>query len=125
MKRLIAESYMLLVNVELLMRIHDLQAVHSLVRKSKVSNPRGHAEVSAQDLCRSIDLACVLYIKRVLCLQRSAASTILLRRHGYRAEMVIGARMLPFKSHAWVEVDGVIVNDKPYMGDIYRVLERC
>jgi hypothetical protein len=39
--------------------------------------------------------------------------------------MVIGAQMLPFKSHAWVEIGGSIVNDKPYMLDIYQVLERC
>jgi hypothetical protein len=39
--------------------------------------------------------------------------------------MVIGAQVLPFKSHAWVEVDGRVVNDKPYIPEIYRVLERC
>jgi hypothetical protein len=39
--------------------------------------------------------------------------------------MVIGAQILPFRSHAWVEIGGVVVNDKPYMPDIYRFLERC
>jgi hypothetical protein len=72
-----------------------------------------------------MDLACVFYPKSVLCLQRSAATTLLLRRHGIRAELVIGAQMLPFKSHAWVEVEGTVVNDKPYMREIYQVLERC
>jgi hypothetical protein len=72
-----------------------------------------------------MDLACVFYFKHVMCLQRSAATTLLLRRHGLRAELVIGAHILPFKSHAWTEIDGVVVNDKPYMMDIYRVLERC
>src|SRR6267142_2468310 len=28
--------------------------------------------------------------------------------------MVIGAQQMPFKAHAWVEVDGRVVNDKPY-----------
>jgi Transglutaminase-like superfamily len=60
-----------------------------------------------------------------MCLQRSAATTLLMRRHGWEAEMVIGVQLLPFKSHAWVESKGVIVNDKPYMLDIYHVLERC
>ena len=60
-----------------------------------------------------------------MCLQRSAATTLLLRRHGLHAELVIGAQILPFKSHAWTEIGGVVVNDKPYMMDIYRVLERC
>jgi transglutaminase superfamily protein len=72
-----------------------------------------------------MDLACVLYFKRVLCLQRSAATTLLLRRYGWRAEMVTGVQILPFASHAWVEIEGTVVNDKPYMLDIYQVLERC
>jgi hypothetical protein len=32
--------------------------------------------------------------------------------------------MFPFRSHAWVEIDGVVVNDKPYMLDIYQILDR-
>jgi hypothetical protein len=39
--------------------------------------------------------------------------------------MVIGAQLLPFKSHAWVEVDGGVVGDKAYMREIYQPLERC
>jgi hypothetical protein len=70
-----------------------------------------------------MDLACVFFPKRVLCLQRSAATTLLLRRYGIQAEMVIGAQMLPFKSHAWVESAGVVINDRPYMREIYQVLE--
>jgi hypothetical protein len=48
-----------------------------------------------------------------------------LRKHGVRAEMVIGAQMRPFRSHAWVEVNGAVVNDKPYMREIYQILENC
>jgi len=33
--------------------------------------------------------------------------------------------MLPFRSHAWCEINGNVVNDKPYMLDVYTVLERC
>lgn len=83
------------------------------------------APCQPEQLCHVIDLACVFYFKQVLCLQRSAATTLLLRRHGWNAEMVIGAQLLPFKSHAWVEIQGVVVNDKPYMQEIYQVLERC
>jgi hypothetical protein len=72
-----------------------------------------------------MDLACVLYFKRVFCLQRSSATTILLRRYGWRAEMVTGAQISPFEFHAWTEVNHLIVNDKPYLHEIYQVLERC
>jgi hypothetical protein len=39
--------------------------------------------------------------------------------------MVLGAQLLPFRAHAWVEVDGAVVNDKPYIHEIYQVLDRC
>jgi hypothetical protein len=125
MKPLVAESYLLLIQIDLMMRFGDLRSIHTLVRKSEIGNTNGHAVPSVLDLCQGMDLACVFYVKKVLCLQRSAATTLLLRRYGYKAEMVIGAQMLPFKSHAWVEANGAIVNDKPYMLDIYHILERC
>jgi hypothetical protein len=80
---------------------------------------------SSEDLCRAMNLACVFYFKRVLCLQRSAATTLLLRRYGLKAEMLTGVQILPLEAHAWVEIQGTIVNDTPYMHDIYQVLERC
>jgi hypothetical protein len=125
MKRLIAESYLLLVQIDLIMRFGDLQSIHTLVRKSETGNTKGHTDPSIHDLCHGMDLSCVFYIKKVQCLQRSAATTLLLRRYGHQAAMVIGAQMLPFKSHAWVEIDGAVVNDKPYMREIYQVLECC
>jgi hypothetical protein len=39
--------------------------------------------------------------------------------------MVIGAQQMPFKAHAWVEVAGQVVNDKPYTPEMYAVLDRC
>jgi hypothetical protein len=38
---------------------------------------------------------------------------------------VIGAQPLPFKAHAWVEIDDRIINDKPYLREIYSVLDCC
>jgi hypothetical protein len=80
---------------------------------------------TAEQLCHAMDLACVLYFKVVLCHQRSVATTMLLRRWGLPAEFVIGARIIPFEPHAWVELDRVVINDKPYVNQIYRQLERC
>ena len=124
MKQIVLESWLLLLYFEFVMRFRSLKVLHEIVRNEKVRRTGSSSRPSA-DLCHAVDLVCVFYFKRVMCLQRSAAATILLRRHGWQAEMVVGAQMLPFKSHAWVEIRGAIVNDKPYMLDIYHVLERC
>jgi hypothetical protein len=124
-KRLVIESWLLLLYFEFVLALRDFKALHRLVRDEQTRPVAPSAHFPSEDLCHAVDLACVLFFRPVLCLQRSAATTILLRRHGWEAEMVIGAHMLPFKSHAWVEIHGKVANDKPYMLDIYRVLERC
>jgi hypothetical protein len=125
MKRFVLESWLLLLYFEFIMRFRDFRALREIVRKKKIQPVNNRALPSSADLCHAVDLSCVFYFKQVMCLQRSAATTLLFRRHGWEAEMVIGAQVLPFKSHAWVEIKGAVVNDKPYMMDIYRVLERC
>ena len=89
--------------------------------------PVGRAAVSevSERVCAAVDMACIWYWKEVLCLQRSAATTRLLRQHGVLAQMTIGAQQTPFRAHAWVEVDGRVVNDRPYVRETYRVLDRC
>ena len=121
----IIQSYLLLLRVELVLCNCGLGALHGLVRNKRFHHFDRNRQGNIEGLCHAVDLACAFYPKRVLCLQRAAATTMLLRRHGYEAAMLIGAQMLPFKSHAWVEVNGNVVNDKPYMHEIYQVLERC
>lgn len=125
MTRLLLEAYLLLLRLEWEMRLGDLQSLHNIVRGRKVAKARWRSPASLDALNHAIDLACVFYFKQVLCLQRSAATTLLLRRHGHAAEMVFGVQLVPFKSHAWVEVNAQVVNDKPYVRDIYGELERC
>jgi hypothetical protein len=80
---------------------------------------------SVDEICAAVDVACIWYWKEALCLQRSAATACLLKHCGVSAQMVIGVQQMPFKAHAWVEVDRRVVNDKPYMPEMYAVLDRC
>jgi hypothetical protein len=124
MRRQVLESWLLLLYFDGVMRLSAFNRLHGIVRKQKI-RPTEKVYETSEQLCHAVDLACVFYFKRVQCLQRSAATTVLLRRHGWKAEMVLGAQLLPFMSHAWVEIEGRVVNDKPYMPEIFQVLERC
>jgi hypothetical protein len=124
MNKLVLESWLLLLYFDCVVFFRDFKRLHEIVRVQSVLSA-AKMEHTTEELCHAVDLACVFYLKRALCLQRSAATAVLLRRHGWRAEMVVGAQMLPFMSHAWVEIDGRVVNDKPYMAEIFQVLERC
>jgi transglutaminase superfamily protein len=117
-------AYMELAYFELYLARGNFAALYEAVRAHPVAK-RTPDVLAPEDVSRAVDLACVFYPKEASCLQRSAAITCLLRRRGVRAQLVLGAQLMPFKSHAWVEVDELVVNDKPYMHEIYGVLDRC
>jgi hypothetical protein len=124
MSVLLIESYGLLLQTDWRLRWGALGSLHDLVKSEPIRDRARCRPIVLSELLQAIDLACVFYLKQVLCLQRSAATVLLLRRYGLKAELIIGAQTLPFKSHAWVETDGVVLNDKPYMREIYRPIER-
>jgi hypothetical protein len=117
-------AYWELLSLEYSMLRQDFAAIYERVRNTPVGIP-ARATVTAGQICRAVDLASALYLKQARCLQRSAATTCLLKKCGFPAEMVVGVQQIPFLAHAWVELDGRVVNDKPYMSEIYRILSRC
>ena len=120
----IVQALYCLLRTDWLMWRGGLPAVHNRLKQIS-SSAGGSSRFEAERMCRAVDIACVLYFKRALCLQRSAATAMLLRHHRHPAELVIGAQILPFKAHAWVELHGQVINDVPYISQLYRELERC
>jgi len=121
---LVLRAYLKLLLFDCYLLRGNFHALHNKVRRHLLRRwPL--TQVGTNQVCAAADMACIWYWKEVLCLQRSAATACLLKECGVMAEMVIGVQQLPFKSHAWVEVDGKVVSDKPYMRDMYAVIERC
>jgi hypothetical protein len=76
-------------------------------------------------VCAAVNYACIWYPKQALCLQRSFVTTYLLRKCGVPAQLVLGAQVLPFKAHAWVEVEGRAINETSNVQTTYGVWDRC
>jgi len=121
---LVVRAFLELLYFEVYMVRGNFAALHDRVRKSPIKT-RALKHEAVERICSAVDMACILYFKEALCLQRSAATACLLKKYGVTAQMVIGAQQMPFKAHAWVEVDGRVVNDKPYIPEMYAVLDRC
>lgn len=102
----------------------NFAVLYSAVRYYPIA-AKSPTEGMVTHICRAVDIACMAYWKNVMCFQRSAATVCLLRGSGVGAKMVLGAQQVPFKSHAWVEVDTRIVNDKPYIAELYPILDKC
>jgi hypothetical protein len=124
MSFLVLRAYLMLVYFDLYLIRGNFSVLHKKVREYPMSRVIGFP-TATERVCAAVDIACIWYWKEVLCLQRSAATACLLRGYGVAAQLVIGAQQMPFKAHAWVEVDGRIVNDKPYMREMYAVLDQC
>lgn len=121
---LILKAYVLLIYFDIYLAQGNFAALHKMVRTHPTRGNEPSADTTER-ICSAVDMACIWYWKEVRCLQRSAATTCLLRRHGVPARMVIGVQLSPFKAHAWVEVAKRVVNDRSYTPEMYSVLDRC
>lgn len=97
---------------------HQIRTVLSTLRRG--ARPATHAEAkAARDTVVAVSLTCAA---REGCLPRSLATVLLCRLQGRWPTWSVGARRLPpFAAHAWVEADGVMV-DEDYPPDYFRTL---
>src|SRR3974390_1761923 len=105
MSFLLLKAYLKLIHFDLYLVRSNFAALYDKVRNYPVGARTPDLD-AVKRINLAIDTACIWYWKEVLCLQRSAATACLLKRYGVPAQMVIGAQHMPFKAHAWVEVDG-------------------
>src|SRR5690242_17944320 len=85
-----------------LCRLLGFKVLRLWILNTRVSSRR--RDYDALDLVRpAVRDASVFYWKRVHCLQRSAVVTLMLRRRGVPATLVIGYQPSPVQWHAWVE----------------------
>jgi hypothetical protein len=123
MTLLVLKGYLKLICFDFYLARRDFEALYRKVRNYPVAE-RPTLPPAVERVCAAVDTACIWYWKEVLCLQRSAATACLLKRFGFPAQLVIGAQQMPFRAHAWVEVDRRVVNDRPYTPEMYAVLDR-
>jgi hypothetical protein len=93
-----------------------------LVRGCRESGRR--RSKSPEHIFDAVNLAACLYFKQVHCWERSVVTVRLLRKYCIPCRLVIGYRPSPFFSHAWVEIDGRLVNDLPGYAEQLRVLHK-
>lgn len=111
----------MLVAFDFLMKLKGYGALHSLVRRWPC---RSSPTTDVTRVVSAVDRAARWYLKTAWCLQRSAVTACLLRRAGHRAALVLGVSQMPFAAHAWVELEGSVVNDRVERISRYVVIDR-
>lgn len=117
-------AFLALGTTDILLKLVSFSSLYNTVKGWPVNSQKTNAETSER-VRAAIITAMTWYPKQALCLQRSAVTTCLLRSAGVPAEMIIGCQRLPFLAHAWVEVDGEVINDKAQVQLTHAVLDRC
>jgi hypothetical protein len=114
----------LLIVYDVLCTFSNFARIRGMVKKWPVAR-KPYDGSAVNRVSTAVNYACIWYPKQALCLQRAFVMAHLLRREGIAAEMVLGAQKLPFKAHAWVEVDGRAVNETLSVQMTYAVWDRC
>ena len=118
-------SFLLLITADAILNLADFGALHQAVKEWPIRNKASAEPQLVSQLCAAAEQACSWYPKQSLCLQRSVLLTWLLRSYGIKGEMVIGVHKMPFYGHAWVELDGKVLNDDANAQNFFAVVSRC
>lgn len=114
-----------LVVADLVLGLFGFHRFHAFLSRVPVRGPERNSVALATALARVVDRAAAFYFKRAWCLQRSAVAMALLRLHGVPAKLAIGIHRVPFQAHAWVELRGRVINDRPWLPEAFTVIESC
>lgn len=117
-------ALLMLVAYDILRTLSSFGQIHKMVKRWPVARPTPDDD-TIDRVSAAVNHACVWYPKQVLCLQCAFVTTYLLRKRGVLAHMVLGAQKLPFKAHAWVEVNGRAINERSNVQATYAVWDRC
>jgi hypothetical protein len=116
-------AFFLLLIVDFILKTGGFRKLYFKVRDFPVRSRRQAEKPAIASICAAADRATRWYLKPAWCLQRSAVTACLLRFYGIHGRLVIGCSKLPFRAHAWVEVKGVVVNDKADVRARYSTLD--
>ncbi len=109
------------------LRIWGFRRVYSALNAMTPCPPESNPSLSDADmtaLVRMVNVAADRGLVHITCLRRSLAVWWLLRRRGVVSEIQIGVRREQglFEAHAWVERDGVVLNDRADIGLAFATL---
>lgn len=101
------------------LRVVGLARLQSWLRGSRVK-PRNALTLEAmREIGRLVNVAAARTLGPANCLTRSLLLTWLLHRKGVESQLRIGVRLSKgeLAAHAWVEFNGVPLNDRPDVGN--------
>jgi hypothetical protein len=129
-RRLLFQSVLLLPVIHfalLVLGYYRLRGVmEKLIPLKPIDRPVSETEVlqRGREIARIVSIASQHGLYKASCLRRSLLAWWFLRREGIQSEICFGVRMFNLKldAHAWVERNGIVLNDSGDVHKYYRTL---
>ena len=122
----IIEAYLRILILFSVLKFRGIQNYGKYFNTSSFSSyPASHAK-AIKEIKRSVDLAVRFMIYNSDCIYYSLALAMMLRRRSIPAVVCMGVSSFPFRAHAWVEVNGVVVSgDEEIARGLYSFKSAC
>ncbi|TWP46094.1 lasso peptide biosynthesis B2 protein [Lentzea tibetensis] len=99
--------------------------VLAIAQWAKRRCPQQASAAQATGVNAAIRLAGRYRPHRVACMEVSLATVLLAATQRRSVDWCIGARLMPYAAHAWIEVDGIVVGEPDTRDRPYHVLRRA
>lgn len=117
-------ALLMFVAYDVAFKILGFKQLFKIIAQSNLTR-REHVDPEfIQRVCAGIERARIWYPKQIMCMQHSVVTKCLLEHYGVPARLTFAARKMPFKSHAWVEVWGNVVNDTQKVRTFYKIFKQ-
>jgi len=121
------EAMVLLPVTALVLKVRGLRPVRAQAPARPRTGPSTRSLETARRIADVVTIAGRRGVVAANCLESSLVLCRLLRRHGIEAELRLGVRRAPGdpapEFHAWVECDGVVINDRTDVAAHYAVFD--
>lgn len=117
-------SFLLFSAYDVALKLLGFERLFRIIARSHFRKRKWPDPALIQRVCAGIERARIWYPKQTMCMQHSVVTKCLLEHYGIPARLTFAARKMPFKSHAWVEVHGRVVNDTQKVRTYYKVFKQ-
>jgi ATP-binding cassette subfamily B protein len=116
------KAWIFLAYATFLIKTCNMEKLQVILQKRKAQCKEEIRVQEAEIIFHNITETERFFFTRIACLEKSLAVFLLATSQGKSIDMVIGVKLAPFASHAWVEVEGVPVHEEEEIGTYRRML---
>lgn len=104
------EAYIRIIIVFIVLRFRGIRHYAKFFRDPPFSSKSDGDEMTLRSIKGAVDSAVKFMFFNSDCVYQSLVLTMMLRCRNIRAVACLGVSSFPFRAHAWVELDGVVIS---------------